>query len=102
MSVSGPNVTEVSEMSPKSKTIVGFFDRSRTVRIWAQNSRFSACEMSAPLGLSTVRTERHRRPGVAFGTVQRKAFVAGFRGPAMEAGESVSQRRGSGAAGLGA
>ena len=59
--VSGPNVTEFSEMSPKSKTSVGFA-AVLTMGICAQNSRFSAREMSAPLELSTVRTDRQRRP----------------------------------------
>ena len=59
--VSGPKATEFSEMSPKSNTSVGF-SRVSAIGICAQNSRFSAREMSAPLGLSTVRTDRQRRP----------------------------------------
>ena len=59
--VSGPNETEFSEMSPKSKIRIGFFE-TFVLGIWAQNSRNSACEMSAPPGLSTVRIDRQRRP----------------------------------------
>src|SRR6266404_812099 len=94
MSVSGPKETEFSEMSPKSKTIVEFFDCVPAIGIWAQNSRFSAREISTPLGLRTVRTDRHLRPAGTFGTVQRKVLVLSC--PPMDSGYSVSQSIGSG------
>ena len=63
VSVSGANATLFSLISPKSKTSVGFlrvlFGPAFTS---TKNSRFSMRERSEPLGLSTVRIERQRRP----------------------------------------
>ena len=84
--VSGPNDTEFSEMSPKSKTSVGFLLCEVAIGICAQNSRFSAREMSEPLGPRTVRTERHLRPAGAFGTVQRNVLVSLFNWPPTDSG----------------
>src|SRR5262249_34980250 len=71
VSVSGAKVSEFSEMSPKSKTTVGFVARrALAVSTSAQNSRYSPRVRSMPAGPSTDRMERNRGPGVVFRLVQ--------------------------------
>ena len=93
--MSGENAIEFSETSPISTTTVGFVLRLATaVSTSAQNSRYSTRVRSTPLGLSTVRSDRQRRPVGAFAMLQI-SFPAASRVPPVLSGSSDSHRIGS-------
>src|SRR5665213_2128728 len=89
--VSGWSATEFSDISPTSKTRVGFLDLlADDVSTSAQNSRFSVRDTSAPDGLSDVRIERHRRPVVVSPVFQWALLFGSLRKP-RESGNMVIQ-----------
>jgi hypothetical protein len=90
MTVSGENVTEFSETSPRSITRSGF---ARLVAIAvstsAQSSRCSTRVRSTPLGLRTVRSDRQRTPAGAVGIVHKLAPAASRVPPTLSGSRDI-------------